>query len=90
MESIVRLAPGGQWHRRFGARTRCGLPIAGPTSSRDRKPEDNNLCPRCFTRLEIDTGKMKKIEREVAEYNDPDLFWDDEADTDPDGDPDAE
>jgi hypothetical protein len=87
--SQIRIVPNGRWHRRDddngNDHTACGELIGSAFMSRDAKLDDN-LCEICFTRHEIDTGQMKKLERDI----DPALFYDpDDEPTDPDGDPDA-
>lgn len=89
--SQIRLVPNGRWHRRSDSsdRTACGELIGSAFMSRDAKLDDN-LCETCFTRHEIDTGKMKKLESDLQRDSDPALFHDpDDEPTDPDGDPDA-
>ena len=65
MPTQIRLAPKGCWHRRKpddARHTACGLVIPGAFSTRDSSLE-GDLCLTCFTRHELDTGEMKKIER---------------------------
>jgi len=47
------------------------------------------MCEKCFTRHERDTGKLKKLERDIEATNDPFLFGEegDDPPTDPNGDP---
>lgn len=88
-QTLIRTRPDGPWHRRSGdpRTTACGEKISGPVASREQKPEDNNLCPSCFTRHEIDTGKMEKLKRELEKQSDQSLFYnEDDEPTDPDAD----
>lgn len=86
MQTIVRLKPDGEWHRRSRAdanTTACGL-VIGPHISREQRPEDNHLCKICFTRHEIDTGKMEKLKKELeqhAAHVDAEREWDDDDPT---------
>jgi hypothetical protein len=85
----IRLKPDGEWHRRSSVRgfeneTACGQPIRGPYAIRDYAL-DEHICKLCHSKHEIDTGKLKKLERPSDEHDD--LFFDDDAmtPTDPDG-----
>lgn len=81
----IRIKPDGEWHRRGpDGKTACGELIPGAVQSRDWEL-DENMCGKCFTRHERDTGKMKKLERELEQRNDPHLFGDegDNTPTDP-------
>lgn len=82
MTTVVRLKPDGEWHRRSRAAptTACGLSI-GPHISREQRPEDNQLCKICFTRHEIDTGKMEKLKKDLEQQADAAREWDDDDPT---------
>lgn len=82
MRYQVKLSIVGPWHRRSDEHTTaCGDPVGGAYLSREWVL-DENLCPRCFTAREMDTGEMKKIEKAaladaradaiVEEWADPD------------------
>ncbi len=90
-QTLLRLKPEGLWHRRAGDAdaTACGEEIKGPIASREQKPEDNNLCPICFTQFEIDTGKMERFKRDLKDNSDPILRYGEENDEEP-TDPNAE
>ena len=85
-----RIKPGGPWHRREvgngGTHTACNEIIVVHQSREDR---NDDLCAVCYTRHEMDTGKMAKLVIELEKEADPDLFYDpDEEPTDPNGDAD--
>ncbi len=84
----IRLVPGGHWHRRHGSKeseTACGELVPGAYGTRDDVIDDQ-ICPRCFTPDEQDTGQMKKLEVELERQSDPALFFDPEEEpTDPNG-----
>lgn len=86
----IQIRPNGSWHRRQhddSSRTACGELIPGAFASRDPSLL-GQLCRVCFTRHEIDTGEMAKIELEQLEADRSSLFDDaDDEPTDPDGDP---
>ncbi len=71
----VKLSPGGRWHRRQvyapghdpNGHTVCGIAIQGAYLSREWALDDQ-LCPECFTKREMDTGEMKKIEKHALEH----------------------
>jgi len=80
----IRIRPGGKWHRRKHGSTdltACGEAILGAVASRDWEL-DLDLCPECFSRHEITTGEMVKLERERE--LEADVFGDEEQTTDPD------
>ena len=88
----IQVRPDGPWHRpeitNGGNHTACGEPITGGFHSRDIDLTDN-LCQKCFTSHEIETGKLKRLEKEVleraaADEEPHDEFEDDEP-TDPTG-----
>ncbi len=88
MAMQIRLVPDGVWHRREQAnghdKTACGLPIFA-FAFRDFN-FDENLCPKCFTDHEIETGKRQRISRELdAEVKGLRRDDDDDATTTPDG-----
>jgi hypothetical protein len=66
----IQIKPDGEWHRpeigNGGNHTACGQPIAGGFRSRDFELTDN-LCLQCFTEHEVETGQLKRIEREAIE-----------------------
>lgn len=84
----IRIKPGGAWHRRsrslgFDRTTECGEPITGAFAYRDYVL-DGELCPRCHSRLEIDTGEMRKLER-PGDGDNSLFFNEDDTPTDPNG-----
>lgn len=83
----IQLEPNGWWHRRnrvVAMMTACGQYVTGPVLSRDSNKGDNHLCPICFSRDEIDTQKMRKLER-ALEIEESFLYHDEDEDpTDPD------
>lgn len=84
MNYQIRLKKDGPWHRPRtgnGGFTACGEPIGVIHFTRDHEL-DTNLCPKCFTPHERDTGEMKKLEKEVLERSDADAFTDPEEPTD--------
>lgn len=88
--SQIRVRPDGAWHRKRtdngDTHTACGEPIGGAFFTRDWQLDDQ-MCEACFTPHERDTGRWKKIERDLALESDPGLYFDpDEEPTDPNGD----
>lgn len=83
---LIRLKPDGEWHRRSvtdPTHTACHEPI-GPHTSREHRRGDNQLCKVCFTRHEIDTGKIEKLKKDLeqqAETVSADREWDDDDPT---------
>lgn len=64
----IRIAPNGLWHRAARGdpkHTACGAVIPGAYSSRESSRAENHLCPVCWTKHELDTGEMAKLERDV-------------------------
>ncbi len=82
----IRIVPGGKWHRRGSDNfTACGRSLEGGFMSRDAVLDDE-LCHECFSRHEIATGEMKKLEREILDDHEEDRGFDaDEEPTDPSG-----
>lgn len=84
----LRLLPDGFWHRRstvvgYENTTACGLEIKGPYMFRDYIL-DEEICPLCHSKSEVETGELKKFER--WEDGQDDIFFDDDdTPTDPDG-----
>ncbi len=83
----IRIAPEGLWHRPARGdlkHTACGMAITGAVAHRDHR-DGNHLCPVCWTPHELDTGEMKKLERDL-EREHPDQYFDEnEEPTNPDG-----
>lgn len=87
--SQIQIKPGGEWHRRAVTKpkeTGCGELILGVFASRDYQI-DEKLCQKvgCWSSEKRDTGRMKKLERDLMRDSDPALFHGDEEPTDPDG-----
>lgn len=86
----IRIKPNGPWHRPSQIdghedTTACGEVIPGAFACRDALI-DADICKRCHSRHEIDTGELKKLERS-DDGDDSVFFDDDEAPTDPNGEP---
>lgn len=89
MPKQVRISPDGLWHRRARghglAHTACGITIIGPVAMREYTRKGNHLCPICWTRHEMDTRELEKLEADAA-AEDRGLYFDEKEDpTDPNG-----
>ena len=80
----IKITPSGLWHRKLhdNGHTACGLEIGGAYLSRDFELDDN-LCSKCFTSHERQTGEIIQLEREEEKYpiDDDDRFDDDPTPT---------
>ena len=86
MRILIRLEPDGPWHRRSTVdptTTACGLALDGPILTKDHLPHENHLCKLCFSRQEIDTGKMARLLRDLDKTSDPELYFDEGDDPTP-------
>ncbi len=77
----LKLKPDGPWHRRSTVRgyentTACGEPIVGAFAIRDYQLDDQ-LCKLCHSRHEIDTGELKRFERDSDGIDE--LFFNDDV-----------
>lgn len=61
------------------------MEIIGPVASREASRIGNHLCPVCWTRHEIDTGELKRLEAEVLKREESEAQFTDEETTNPNG-----
>lgn len=59
------------------------MEIVGTVASRELSRIENHLCPVCWTRHEINTGELKKLEAELLEREEAELDFSDEEPTHP-------
>lgn len=75
----IRLEDGGEWHQRRQDNgrdeTKCGIHF-GPDLVPATRPYklDEFICKRCHSRHEIETGELRKIERDAIAKKEADEF----------------